>query len=1089
MVLKKQQFPNKFLQKNASSHQSYQTALDWLDDRSGIQGPLADEANDQISYRITEPAGQHEEVVLQFFSNGVIKSTSCTCHLSSQQEGLCSHVLASMMDLNDYAADQLPTQVEDLKQNKADQLFHNRNDEAVEAMLKNYWRVSQKATTSLAKTPVNFEYRLSIRGSESIHFYVMTMRVGLDYLYVVKDIEDLLYSLVKQETIEFGKGFTYDPSIHRIQRDDQLMLDLLSYIVQLMQSTSPGRSQANGSELYIPPQMLKEILLQLKRVDAGYVFNDFLKEEDSKKGQASYIYQDIDQLPLSFHINESNDHFYAFSTDRQSIKQLKLFPKTNVAYYEGGYYFLSDHQYQAISYLKDSFHAVDYAAIIMDAQQFSLFASNVLPQLRSSVHIEMEDHLSQALQTPELRSSLYIDYREPTLYVRPVFRYADQSIYPLEEENKASNSPSTLVVRDLVEENRKIELLVEALRGFSYDQSFAYADQLGTISDFLYQELKDLSQYFELMMTQPAQQLVYQPTEPSRLQIDVNKSTGLLDIHFQLEDIAEEDLGPLLAALQQSRKYYRLSDGKILNLQDPVLQEMNEAVQSLDLSIQDVKQHSQAPLYKGLSLDQTDHIQLGQNLEDMASQLVQPKQLDETPPQGLKAELRPFQQTGYSWLKRLDDYGFGGVLADDMGLGKTVQTIAYLWSKIKDQAGPCLVICPASVLYNWEYEFNKFAPQLKVQLIAGSKEDRQAILSDGGEPADVYISSYPLVLRDQDLYQSWHFTTMVLDEAQYVKNNRAKTTQAVRAIHRQQAIALSGTPIENNLSDLYSLFSIVMPGLFQSKQHFKSLDQRQIAAKIRPFVLRRLKSEVLFDLPEKMESIELVDLSPDQKKLYQTQVSVLKDDIQRYVAQDEWNKQQINVLSSLTRLRQICNHPALFIDDYKGDVAKLERLKEVLEEARENGKRIVLFSQFTRMLAHIRQLVESMDMDYHYLDGSTPAKDRLDLAHRFNMGDKDLFLISLKAGGTGLNLTGGDTVILFDSWWNPAVEDQAADRVHRLGQKNVVQIIRMIAKGTIEEKIYDLQAEKRQLLEDVIDSGGPRLADLTAEDLMALIDL
>lgn len=301
--------------------------------------------------------------------------------------------------------------------------------------------------------------------------------------------------------------------------------------------------------------------------------------------------------------------------------------------------------------------------------------------------------------------------------------------------------------------------------------------------------------------------------------------------------------------------------------------------------------------------------------------------------------------------------------------------------------------------------------------------------------------------------------------------------------------ALSGTPIENNLDELWTLFSIVQPGLFSDKSSFKQLETDDISVRIKPFVLRRLKGQVLDDLPEKTETTEYIELESEQKRLYQAQLKVIRNEVQELLDQENFESNSIRVLAGMTRLRQICCHPSLVTDDYDGESAKLERLMEYLQEAKENGKRVVLFSQFTKMLDIIKQKLSEIDMDYHYLDGQTKKEDRLELTARFNEGEKDLFLISLKAGGTGINLTGGDTVILYDSWWNPAIEDQAADRVHRFGQKNAVQVLRLISRGTIEERINELQEKKRELIDSVIETGANKqISSLSKEEILRLLD-
>jgi SNF2 family DNA or RNA helicase len=533
-----------------------------------------------------------------------------------------------------------------------------------------------------------------------------------------------------------------------------------------------------------------------------------------------------------------------------------------------------------------------------------------------------------------------------------------------------------------------------------------------------------------------------------------------------------------------------LSNGAILNLKDENFQNMNESLERLSIDEEDIQEKMTAPLWKGLTVFEDDFVDKGEQFRKLMRDLLEPSELEFDKPKLLEADLRSYQQTGFKWLKTLNYYGLGGILADDMGLGKTIQTIAYIVSEIEEGQEPFLVVCPSSVLFNWEREFEKFAPQVETKIIQGSKEERIAILEEVKEEnTPVLITSYPLIQRDYDLYTEQQFASIILDEAQYVKNRFTKTSRAVKQLRSETIFALSGTPIENSLHELYSIFSIVQPGLFENETDFKESSTTRIAEKVRPFVLRRLKSEVLDDLPEKTETTEYIELSDDQKKLYQSQLAVLRNEVSGYLEDDTFQNNRLEILSGMTRLRQICNDPGLVLEDYDGASSKLARLLEYLEEARLNGKRVVLFSQFTKMLDIIREELDERGYDYHYLDGSTPKEKRFEDTSRFNRGEKDLFLISLKAGGTGLNLTGGDTVILYDSWWNPAVEDQAADRVHRFGQKKVVQVVRLITRGTIEERIHELQDQKRALLDTVIDSGTSEIASLTKDDVLKMLEM
>jgi len=451
--------------------------------------------------------------------------------------------------------------------------------------------------------------------------------------------------------------------------------------------------------------------------------------------------------------------------------------------------------------------------------------------------------------------------------------------------------------------------------------------------------------------------------------------------------------------------------------------------------------------------------------------------------------LREYQKQGYQWMKTLAGYGFGGILADDMGLGKTLQSIAYIASElsnIKKNRKPVLIVCPSSLVYNWLSEFMKFTPEIQAVIIDGNKAERSKLLKDVSG-IDVVITSYMLLRRDIHLYEKIKFHTVFFDEAQAFKNPLTQTAKAVMNIQADHRFALTGTPIENSIEELWSIFRVVFPELFQGLKEYSNLTSKTIARRIRPFLLRRVKEEVLGELPEKIESIDRVELLPEQKKLYAAYLAKLRHQTLKQLDKNTIRKNRIKILAGLTRLRQICCHPALFVDGYKGDSAKLEQLKQIIEESRFAGRRVLIFSQFTKMLDLIGRELAYEGIPFFYLDGQTPPEERVETCEKFNAGERDFFLISLKAGGTGLNLTGADTVILYDLWWNPAVEEQAADRAHRMGQKNKVQVIKLIARGTIEEKMNELQDKKRNMIEEIIEEKSS--ASLTEEDLREILQI
>ena len=466
-------------------------------------------------------------------------------------------------------------------------------------------------------------------------------------------------------------------------------------------------------------------------------------------------------------------------------------------------------------------------------------------------------------------------------------------------------------------------------------------------------------------------------------------------------------------------------------------------------------------------------------------------------PAGINANLRPYQEIGYRWLMTLADHQLGGILADDMGLGKTLQAIVYMKAmKAREEQNQFLIVCPTSLVYNWLDELENFTPDMRCKVITGTPEERLALIKSS-EPVDVFITSYPLLRRDISNYEEKFFHTVFLDEAQFIKNAASLNAKSVKALNAAHRFALTGTPIENSLSELWSIFDFVMPYYLLTHSRFVKQYEKQILKndeealvslnkRIRPFILRRMKKDVLQELPEKVETKFLTDLTMDQKKIYLSFLESFRGELGDDFGFANMGHARFQILAALTRLRQICCHPGTFLDNYDGESGKMELFMQILPDLISNGHRILVFSQFTSMLEIIQKVLDEQKYDYFYMEGSTKVTDRNDYVKRFNAGEGQLFLISLKAGGTGLNLTGADTVIHFDPWWNPAVEDQATDRAHRIGQKNSVQVIKLITKGTIEEKIYKLQKKKKELSDSVIESKEVFINSLSKEELEEL---
>jgi len=586
---------------------------------------------------------------------------------------------------------------------------------------------------------------------------------------------------------------------------------------------------------------------------------------------------------------------------------------------------------------------------------------------------------------------------------------------------------------------------------------------------------------------------ISQEVGPQALRVEIEDRHDWFGLKGNIEIDGEQvPLEKLLAGIRDGNRFIEIAKGKFARIAQAFrarLAALSDVVHAhrggLEFDI------SAAPVLDDVVEDKQTIVAC-QRWQEVVRRLEAATDLNPDPPIALMAELRDYQLAGYRWLRRLAEWGVGGCLADDMGLGKTVQTIAVLLDRIEE--GPSLVVAPTSVGFNWVREIQRFAPTLKPHLYC--ETDRNEFLQALSE-GDVVVISYGLLQRDAEKLSGIEWGTLVLDEAQKIKNSQTKTARAVCSLESRWRLALTGTPVENHLGELWSIFRAVCPGLFGSWQRFKERfaepierqkDQRRrqaLAHVLRPFVLRRTKAEVLDELPSRSEVLLSAELSPAERKRYEEARLGAVAKLAGAVEQDGQDK-RFEVLAALTKLRQLACHPGLVDAGWKKSSAKLDLLMDVIEELQEGRHRALIFSQFTQHLALIRQLLDKRQISYRYLDGGTSAKRRREEVDAFQRGEGQVFLISLKAGGTGLNLTAADYVIHMDPWWNPAVEDQATDRAHRIGQTRPVTVYRLVAKDTIEEQILAMHADKRNLVAGVL-AGTDQAAKLSTKELVKLI--
>ena len=536
--------------------------------------------------------------------------------------------------------------------------------------------------------------------------------------------------------------------------------------------------------------------------------------------------------------------------------------------------------------------------------------------------------------------------------------------------------------------------------------------------------------------------------------------------------------------MKNKKGFYKTKNNNYLDLKDKTVIRILNILDSLDISDDNVTIDKNKMLYINESLKNqgTTFDKSGETIKKIDKGLNNRHQKEV--PSDLNAKLRNYQIEGFNWLNEIANLKVGGILADEMGLGKTIQIIAFLLSQ---KGKKSIVITPTSLIYNWRDEFNKFAPNLKVGIIHGDKKNRLAMID---EDFDVILTTYGLIKSDYEYYKEKNFHFCIIDEAQNIKNSKAQNTKYVKAIKADCRIALSGTPMENNLMELWSIFDYIMPGYLLSEAKFKEKYLKEdmyeeLKELIKPFILRRFKKDVIQELPNKIEKKFMVEMGKTQKSVYQSYIK----EVRQKLYSGEENK--ITVFSYLTNLRQLCLDPALILDEYEGRSAKIEAALNIVNGAISENRKVLIFSQFTSVLKKLGGELSLKSIGYLYLDGSTKANKRVKMVKEFNESeDLKIFLISLKAGGTGLNLTSSDLVLHFDPWWNPAIEDQATDRAHRIGQQNIVEVIKLIAKDSVEENIIRLQEDKRELINKVISGeeiGSNVIGKLSRDEIIDVI--
>ena len=996
---------------------------------------------------------------------------SCNCPAHAKYPGACKHVVAALLFIADY-------------QQRADALENLGWEDQTAYKIIEYFRKREYRKL----TPQYFHLALQVTVNEPLKSRQSKAFVGLyagsSKMYKVSNTKKFIQDYYNHKEIRLGKEFRYIPEECQFEPTSAAVLAYLTEIYEIQETLGKTyySNLFNRQELVVSQNMLCKLLRLAEGLHCDIILRD--KKMENMEIMCS-------NPKLSMELQMEDEVLSLHDMGQEPI--ISICEDGSILCYQGCIY-LPDMEF--LANLRPFFTTLfgkKQSELEFRGENMGSFIEKVLPVIKKTMNIQVPEKIKDHYIVEQLQPKLYFDIdrsrQRPVLVARMIFAYGEHEVNPLQDEQKGSY----ILVRDREEEEQLLRLMYD--KHFSVRREQFVLTKEDEIFQLMTEGIQDLCRQFEVFYSKEYKANSIKKVGMLSAGIRLNTDINLLEMDVDYGHIPKEELRDFFRSIKLKKKYYRLKSGAFVNLmtEDKQIDELRDLLSIGEVTEDNKIAFSQTAVMEvDELLPHTQRITRDAGYKQLLEDLKNPDKTNWELPNGMEDILRPYQITGYRWLCSLAHYGMGGILADDMGLGKTLQTITYV---LANPGTRTLIVCPTSLAYNWQDEFSKFAPQIATQIISGTPQERADLMQQSTD-VPVWITTYPLIRKDVDLYKAQIFDACFIDEAQFIKNPTSLGAKAVKAVQAKHRFALTGTPIENTLSELWSIFDFVMPGFFGRYRQFEecyekpilrdhdSVQMQKLRRKIRPFVLRRMKKEVLTELPDKIETRRMAEMGAKQRKIYESYLAR----IQMELAGDEENTpggNRMQVLAALTRLRQIC-HPVTFASNYHGGSGKLDLLMEQLPDILEGGHSVIVFSQFTSMLSIIAHELKQRNIPFFYLAGSTSAQERKREVKEFNRGEVKVFLISLKAGGTGLNLTGADTVIHFDPWWNPAVEDQATDRAYRIGQKKKVQVIKYVMKDSIEEKIYELQKRKKQLSDQLIQAGESFVTQLTMEEIKEL---
>lgn len=892
-------------------------------------------------------------------------------------------------------------------------------------------------------------------------YYQLRFKIGATKFYALGNkVNKLIDTYHTDGSIKFGKDFVYNNRKYYFNTKSKQMLDLLelsyaktSYYKNFLIPTKTifDRLLLIIDDIYVEAPCINKVLPIVKGLPFNY---KVLKKDNTHTINIDY---DLTLLkPLTAD--------YSYLIDNNAIYKLNEVEKI----------------------IAENILEEEIDQLTFSNQEFQDFKDYLVPSIKNKMILDDSVDDLVIVNTPDVK--LYFDILEDYIEGKIIFKYKDREINYFDKEDK-------VIVRDKQFENT----VFTNLKKYGFDQELRLYD-INEIGEFIQNGLNELTEDYEVFTSEKLKNTNLIKKVQGTTSFSIGKD-NILNYEFKLNNISVEELDKIFLNLKNKKKYYKLKSGDILDLLDPSIKELEELKEDLELT----EDSGEIPKFKALYLDslktKNKFIKTNSLFDDFVKKFKNYKNASIEFTEEEQTILRLYQKEGVKWLYNLYKCELGGILADEMGLGKSLQTIIFISKVLKEEPyAKILIVTPTSLVYNWDNEFRKFSDKIKRSIFTGLRKERHKQLKN--YTGNVYITSYGLLREDLDIYREMNFKVMVIDEAQNIKNPTAMLTKSVKSIKSTVKVALTGTPIENSILELWSIFDYIMPGFLSSKNKFKEkykmgedFDEEtnvmlnKLKNQVSPFILRRKKNEVLKDLPEKLENNIYINLSEEEKKIYASLVQDTKKQMEELV-KTGFNKNKMQILTLLTRLRQVCIDPRIIFDGYKKPSSKIIHLLEVIKESIKNGHKILLFTSFKTALNIVKEELDKEQITNYVIDGSVSSKKRQELVDKFNKDDTNIFLIMLKSGGTGLNLTSADIVIHLDLWWNPQAENQATDRAHRIGQKNIVEVIKLIMTGTIEEKILNLQEKKKVLSDKIIEKEQGKqdtFQNLSVEDIRELL--